>query len=92
MPLPVIILIALLALINLAVSLQIRHSPHYEPRQKQLQYLLIWFLPVIGAVITWAINRHVSVRPDDQTASNTLDDMALETTRTRRENHTTFED
>ena len=84
MPLPIIILITLLALINLAVSIQTGRSPRYELQQKRLQYLLIWLLPVIGAVITWSINRHSARPPEYKTAfPDTVDNTSIETAHTR---------
>jgi hypothetical protein len=43
--------IALLASLQLWVSIHVARSSLYERRQKQLQIALIWPLPVIGAVI-----------------------------------------
>jgi ABC-type nickel/cobalt efflux system permease component RcnA len=49
-------------LLNVAVTSTVARSDLYEPTQKRLQYGLIWLIPVLGAVISWAVLR-TSVEP-----------------------------
>lgn len=45
-----ICLAGLLLAMNLYISFLVRRSDFYEPSQKYAQYVLIWLLPVIGAL------------------------------------------
>jgi hypothetical protein len=48
-----IVLIAsliLVVIVNMAASLYISKAPAYERSQKQIQIVLIWVLPIIGAL------------------------------------------
>ena len=48
---------AMLAIVDLAVTIAISRSAIYEPSQKRIQYLLIWLVPVVGAVVAWCVLR-----------------------------------
>lgn len=50
-------LLCLLVIANVAVSAAVLRSPLYESRQKSLQLLLIWFLPVLGSLLAWFVLR-----------------------------------
>jgi hypothetical protein len=52
--------IAILLVINAAVSIAIWRSGLYEPQQKRLQYLLIWLVPLVGAAASWVVLREHS--------------------------------
>lgn len=45
------IVFAIIAAVNLAVSIAVARSHYYERTQVVLQVLLVWVLPVVGAVI-----------------------------------------
>lgn len=47
---------------DLAVTIAVARSDLYEPGQKRLQYLLIWLVPLFGALITGIILREQSQR------------------------------
>lgn len=54
------VLLAALLLLNLGSSLALARSSRYDRRQKQLQFALIWLLPMVGALLVWALaqDRH----------------------------------
>ena len=39
------------------VSMKLLRAPQYEPRQKWLQFALIWLLPILGAAVIHAMLR-----------------------------------
>jgi len=48
---------ATVALYQVWVSVQLLRSTLYEPKQKGLQLLLVWLIPIIGAVIVHSLMR-----------------------------------
>jgi hypothetical protein len=46
-----IFFLAVIVLINIVVSIRIARGLDYEPIQKIAQYALVWFLPIIGALV-----------------------------------------
>jgi hypothetical protein len=45
----------LLVVVNTVVTVAIARSDMYEPMQKRLQYLFVWLLPCVGAIISWYV-------------------------------------
>lgn len=45
-----IVLLAILIVANLVVSVAVARTHYYDRRQKFVQVLLVWLLPLIGAV------------------------------------------
>ena len=52
--------LAALAAVNLVVSFAVWRSALYETAQRRLQYLLIWLLPLLGAIVAWVVLRNHS--------------------------------
>ncbi len=61
-------LIVLLVALNGYASLVLVRSPYYDARQKLLQLAIIWLIPVIGALLVWAL-----ARPDAPTKPRRYD-------------------
>jgi hypothetical protein len=55
--------LAVLAAINLAVSLLVARAPAYTSGQKVVQITGIWLLPIIGAVVAWGFLRENTPDP-----------------------------
>jgi hypothetical protein len=53
----VLVGLALLVTVNVAVSVSLVRAPSYERSQKLLQLLLIWCVPVLGAIFVWSFLR-----------------------------------
>ena len=53
---------SILALANLMVTTRVCRSGSYTPRQKVLQTLIVWLLPILGFVAVWAFVSQVSER------------------------------
>ena len=51
--------LAFLAIANVAMTVLILRSSAYQRRQKLLQLLLIWLVPVLGPVIVWSFLRGI---------------------------------
>ena len=47
----------LIAAFQLWVSVQLFRASHYEPLQKWLQLLLIWLIPLLGAIVVQSMMR-----------------------------------
>lgn len=52
-----LILLAILVAANLVVTVVVARSVSYENKQKRLQFLFIWLVPVIGASLAWHLLR-----------------------------------
>lgn len=57
------VLLGALLLLNLGSSWALARSSRYSRRQKQLQFALIWLLPMVGALLVWALAKD---RPGDR--------------------------
>jgi hypothetical protein len=60
------IAIVALALVNLFTMLAVVRSPHYSRGQKVTQSLLIWLVPLFGALAAWLVIRQMSSEPERQ--------------------------
>ena len=49
-----VFLVALLVIVNVAVTLAVCRSQKYEQRQKFGQVALIWLLPVVGSLVSFS--------------------------------------
>jgi hypothetical protein len=52
-----VVAIGVLALANTLTSTAVLRAHTYEPRQKILQVLLVWLLPILGIVFVWSFLR-----------------------------------
>jgi hypothetical protein len=50
-------LIAGLIGMNIAATLKVHASSFYEKKQKSIQYVLIWLVPVLGAILCYGLAR-----------------------------------
>ncbi len=50
----------LLLIVNGVVTIAVCRSESYEPRQKQLQFFVIWLVPIIGSAFLWYVMREDS--------------------------------
>lgn len=55
----VALLVAIFLALNAWASLVAIRSPRYENYQKRLQVLLIWLVPVVGAILVWSLANDV---------------------------------
>ena len=51
---------------NLIVTILLLRAPDYDRSQKAIQTLLVWLLPVIGAVLVWQFLRAERVPPEQE--------------------------
>ena len=65
----VYVLLIVLCLLNLFVSVFIAKRGDLERFQKVAQIIVVWLIPVVGAVGLWAFNRS---NDDDSTGSGPL--------------------
>ena len=59
------------------VSIRVSRSPSYTVRQKRLQLLLVWLLPVVGATLVYLVMRTDSVPSRKRDAAFTRDDGGI---------------
>lgn len=63
--------------LNLAATLEVLLSPFHEQRERLTSLLLIWLLPVAGAVLclrrAWRNHHGLDRRPDGETISDAAD-------------------
>lgn len=52
-----ILLVLLLVALNSYATYALVHSLRYDRRQKLLQFLLVWFVPIVGALLVWSLAR-----------------------------------
>lgn len=52
-----ILLTVLLVGLNYAATYVLVRSQRYERRQKLFQALLVWFVPIVGALLVWSLAR-----------------------------------
>jgi len=52
---PIVVLLFVLLGMNIAASIKVHMSPFYEPSQKAMQYLIIWILPLVGAIFCYGL-------------------------------------
>jgi hypothetical protein len=69
-----LLLVAALALVNIVASVAVLRVPVLSPSQRVLQLALIWFIPVIGAIVCIAFVSSQATRP---TSSSTVDPLYL---------------
>jgi len=50
-------LIAGLVGMNIAATLKVHASSFYEKKQKSIQYVLIWLVPILGAILCYGLAR-----------------------------------
>ena len=63
MPITLLILIAFIVLIlDIKASLLLNRSSYYDANQKILQLALIWLVPVVGALLVWALTANTPKR------------------------------
>ncbi len=62
------IFIVFLVVVNLIVSIYIFVKDDLENFQKNIQIVLIWVIPLLGAVIIWLVNR--SFNPPKKITTN----------------------
>jgi hypothetical protein len=53
----------LLLVANAAITSGVLRSSAYDPSQKALQLLLVWLVPVLGAVFVWSFLRGAASDP-----------------------------
>jgi hypothetical protein len=53
----VAVLIAMLLGMNIVASIKVQVSKFYEPSQKAIQHLLIWLVPIVGAILCYGLAR-----------------------------------
>ena len=51
------VLMAVVVAFNVAVSVKVAKAQEYEASQKRFQFLLVWFVPVVGAAICMLVLR-----------------------------------
>jgi len=59
----IIVAVALIAVYQLWVSVELVRSALYEPVQRWLQLAVIWFIPVVGAVVVQSMMRSEGKSP-----------------------------
>ena len=50
-------ILSTLLIINIAVSIFLFKRDDLEPFQKVAQTTLVWFIPLLGAIIMWRVNK-----------------------------------
>ena len=56
----------LLLVLNIAISVGVTRSVAYSSPQKRKQLVLVWFLPLVGALISWLfLSEHRGERPEN---------------------------
>lgn len=66
MPMELILFVALITIVawmNVKATLLILHDTLSEPRQRLMQLALVWLLPVLGAIIVFAVHRPAEKHP-----------------------------
>lgn len=56
-----ILLTILLVGLNSAATYSLVRSQCYDRRQKLFQALLVWFVPIVGALLVWSLARDTKV-------------------------------
>lgn len=51
------LLVVLLVAFNSSATYALVRSQRYDGRQKLLQVLLVWFVPIVGALLVWSLVR-----------------------------------
>ena len=69
-----LLLVAILAILNIAASAAVLRASVLSPSQRLLQLALIWFIPVIGAIVCAAF---ASSQATSSTSSSTIDPLYL---------------
>ena len=64
------VLIAMLLVMNVVATFKVYVSQFYEPSQKAMQYILIWLIPVLGAILCYGLAKqndgpHSGKYPED---------------------------
>ena len=57
MSVALILLTVLLVGLNSAATYVLVRSQRYQRRQKLFQALLVWFVPIVGALLVWSLAR-----------------------------------
>lgn len=73
------ILVVIGVTLNAYVTGVLLHSSFYDTKQKWFQAGIVWFLPVIGAILVWMLARDASTRvfPSNFGIGNGFDDGDL---------------
>lgn len=71
----VLLVIAFIVILNVAATLAVRRDEFSEPSQKMLQILLVWIIPILGALLVLGVHRKDekpsgSYRPDHDRVGN----------------------
>ena len=51
------VILVVIALMNVAATVAVRRDEYAEPRQKTLQVIIIWVIPILGALVVLAVHR-----------------------------------
>lgn len=63
MPILLLILVASIVLaLNIKATLLLNGSTYYAANQKMLQLVLIWLVPVLGAILVWSLTANTPKR------------------------------
>jgi len=52
-----VFLLVAIGLLNIIATLAVRRDEYSEPLQKALQILLVWLVPILGALLVLAVHR-----------------------------------
>jgi hypothetical protein len=58
------IVVAVLVVVNLFTNVALVRSPTYSVSQKVTQSVLIWMVPLFGAMVAWLILRQAPYEPE----------------------------
>jgi hypothetical protein len=47
--------------LNVAATYVLVHSLRYDRRQKSIQAVLVWLVPIVGALLVWSLARDTNV-------------------------------
>jgi hypothetical protein len=75
-----LIVFALIVGFNVAAMVAVARSRLYEREQLLYQFILIWIIPVVGAILCWSLSRpaeRLSSTDDDHGDSMDDDDLGL---------------
>jgi hypothetical protein len=52
-----LLILAVIGVMNVAATVQVGRDEYSEPRQKVLQIILVWIVPILGALVVLAVHR-----------------------------------
>lgn len=82
-----LILLAIVAAINVKATFVLAHSTYYSPKQKLFQLVIVWLLPVVGAVLVWSLATDTKIK---QSTTNLQDHSGYDDGYIRHE-HSSFD-